>query len=82
VTSIWFWKAFGAVELYFSASGISYYLDCKKMKVAFVLGTRPEIVKLAPVIHACLNDSTMQVRIIHTNQHFSESMDSVFFLDL
>ncbi len=52
------------------------------MKVAFVLGTRPEIVKLAPVIHACLNDSTMQVRIIHTNQHFSESMDSVFFLDL
>jgi len=50
-------------------------------KAAFVLGTRPEIIKLAPVIKACQrrNVSTL---VIHTGQHYSESLDDVFFRQL
>ncbi|WP_144920718.1 non-hydrolyzing UDP-N-acetylglucosamine 2-epimerase [Halorubrum salsamenti] len=52
-------------------------------EVAFVLGTRPEIIKLAPVIQACQRRRIEYV-IIHTGQHYSDSLDSVFFdqLDL
>lgn len=46
--------------------------------VAFVLGTRPEIIKLAPVIQACQRFD-VEFTIIHTGQHYSDSLDSVFF---
>ena len=46
--------------------------------VAFVLGTRPEIIKLAPVIRACQR-SDVAFSMIHTGQHYSDSLDSVFF---
>jgi UDP-N-acetylglucosamine 2-epimerase (non-hydrolysing) len=49
--------------------------------VAFVLGTRPEIIKLAPVIHAC-SDAMLPYTIVHTGQHYSETLDSVFFEQL
>lgn len=49
------------------------------MKTAVVLGTRPEIIKLSPVIRE-LDGSDFF--IIHTNQHYSASMDSVFFHEL
>lgn len=51
--------------------------------VAFVLGTRPEIIKLAPVIQACRR-AGIEYAIVHTGQHYSDSLDSVFFdqLDL
>ena len=46
--------------------------------VAFVLGTRPEIIKLAPVVQACQRFE-VEFAIIHTGQHYSDSLDSVFF---
>lgn len=42
--------------------------------IAVVLGTRPEIIKLAPVI-ALLGPS---VRLIHTGQHYDDSLSEVF----
>jgi UDP-N-acetylglucosamine 2-epimerase (non-hydrolysing) len=50
-------------------------------RIAFVLGTRPEIIKLAPVIHAC-RDEQIPHAIVHTGQHYSKSLDSVFFEQL
>ena len=52
-------------------------------QIAFVLGTRPEIIKLSPLISKC-RASGIAFSLIHTGQHYSESMDSVFFdqLDL
>lgn len=47
-------------------------------EIAFVLGTRPEIIKLSPVIRAC-QDAGVEFDIIHTGQHYSDSLDSVFF---
>ncbi len=48
------------------------------MKVCITLGTRPEIIKLAPVIKE-LQKNSVEFFIIHSNQHYSESMDAVFF---
>lgn len=51
------------------------------MKVAIILGTRPEIIKMASVIRACQKSKT-DFLIIHTNQHYSENMDKIFFDEL
>ena len=48
------------------------------MRVLVALGTRPEIVKLAPVVRA-LQDRSFPVRIVATGQHYSESMSDAFF---
>jgi UDP-N-acetylglucosamine 2-epimerase (non-hydrolysing) len=49
--------------------------------VAVVLGTRPEIIKLGPVINA-LKKSRTKFFLIHTGQHYSMRMDGQFFKDL
>ncbi|MEM4601282.1 MAG: UDP-N-acetylglucosamine 2-epimerase (non-hydrolyzing) [Desulfurococcaceae archaeon] len=48
------------------------------MKVALVLGTRPEIIKMFPVITE-LEKHNISFFIIHTGQHYSYEMDRVFF---
>jgi len=50
-------------------------------KIAFVLGTRPEIIKLWPLIDYCKRGDLDYI-IIHTNQHYSENMDKIFFEEL
>jgi UDP-N-acetylglucosamine 2-epimerase (non-hydrolysing) len=50
-------------------------------KLAFVLGTRPEIIKLAPVIREC-DAREIPYVIIHTGQHYSDELDTVFFEQL
>ncbi|OYR51422.1 UDP-N-acetylglucosamine 2-epimerase (non-hydrolyzing) [Halorubrum sp. Ea1] len=49
--------------------------------LSFVLGTRPEIIKLSPVIRACQRRD-VSFSIVHTGQHYSEELDSVFFEQL
>ncbi|HVV53608.1 MAG TPA: UDP-N-acetylglucosamine 2-epimerase (non-hydrolyzing) [Polyangia bacterium] len=49
--------------------------------IAIVLGTRPEIIKTAPVIFE-LAARGIRFRIIHTGQHYSPSLDRVFFDEL
>jgi UDP-N-acetylglucosamine 2-epimerase (non-hydrolysing) len=51
------------------------------MKVAIVLGTRPEIIKMSPIIRA-LEEKEMEFFILHTGQHYSYNMDQVFFEQL
>jgi UDP-N-acetylglucosamine 2-epimerase (non-hydrolysing) len=49
--------------------------------LAVVLGTRPGIVKLAPVLWRLI-DVGIPHFVIHSGQHYSENMDRVFFEDL
>ena len=49
--------------------------------VAVVVGTRPELVKMAPVLKA-LRDKGAQYRFVHTGQHYDENMSEVFLRDL
>jgi len=51
------------------------------MKTAVVLGTRPEIVKMAPVVRE-LEERREDYFILHTGQHYSYSLDKVFFEQL
>lgn len=51
------------------------------MKVAIVVGTRPEIIKMSPIIRECQSQG-IEFILIHSNQHYSPEMDEVFFLEL
>ena len=51
------------------------------MKIATVLGTRPEIIKMAPIIDEISKRGIDQI-ILHTGQHYDEEMSDNFFRDL
>lgn len=49
--------------------------------ISIILGTRPEIVKMSPIIRACEKQHE-EYFILHTGQHYSYSMDKNFFEQL
>lgn len=51
------------------------------MRIAVVLGTRPEIIKMSPIIRECQRRG-LDYFVLHTGQHYSYEMDRVFFEDL
>ncbi len=51
------------------------------MKIAVVMGTRPEIIKMSPVIRE-LERRKIDFFIIHTGQHYSYNLDKIFFEQL
>ncbi len=52
-----------------------------KKEICFVLGTRPEIIKLSPVIKLLQNEK-IPFFIVHTGQHFDYTLDALFFREL
>lgn len=48
------------------------------MKIAIILGTRPEITKMAPLIKL-YQKNRADFFLLHTGQHYSYQMDKVFF---
>lgn len=51
------------------------------MTIAIILGTRPEIIKLSPIIRE-IQRLNLDFFIIHTGQHYSYNMDEIFFEQL
>lgn len=51
------------------------------MRISIILGTRPEIIKMSPVIRKC-EKKGLDYFILHTGQHYSYEMDRVFFEEL
>lgn len=51
------------------------------MHALVVLGTRPEIIKMSPVIRAA-HDAGTPPFLLHTGQHYSYELDRVFFEEL
>lgn len=49
--------------------------------ISIILGTRPEIIKMAPVIRACQKKG-IPYSVLHTGQHYSYDMDRIFFEEL
>jgi UDP-N-acetylglucosamine 2-epimerase (non-hydrolysing) len=49
--------------------------------IAVVFGTRPEIIKMSPLIRK-LEGDTIPYYLLHTGQHYSYEMDRVFFEEL
>lgn len=52
-----------------------------RSQIAYVLGTRPEIIKMSSLIAASQREGIGH-SVIHTNQHYAESMDRVIFEQL
>jgi UDP-N-acetylglucosamine 2-epimerase (non-hydrolysing) len=52
------------------------------LTVGTVLGTRPEIIKLAPLIPLLDGHPGLRQVLLHTGQHYSFEMDAVFFAEL
>jgi UDP-N-acetylglucosamine 2-epimerase len=48
------------------------------MKIAVIVGTRPEIIKMAPVIRELENEGE-NYSILHIRQHYSYNLNKVFF---
>lgn len=51
------------------------------MKIGIVLGTRPEIIKMSPLIRLS-RDNGADYFILHSGQHYSYNLDRVFFDEL
>jgi UDP-N-acetylglucosamine 2-epimerase len=55
------------------------------MRIASIVGARPQFVKVAPVARALANSSggdAVEHLIVHTGQHYDEGMSDVFFREL
>ena len=52
----------------------------KKLKVATILGTRPEIIRLSECIKKC--DDYFEHILIHTGQNYDYELNEIFFQDL
>lgn len=55
-------------------------MEIKKLKVATILGTRPEIIRLAECIKKC--DTYFEHILIHTGQNYDYELNEIFFEDL
>ena len=51
------------------------------MKIAFIVGTRPEIIKMSPLIDE-VKKKDLNYILIHTGQHYDKEMSQQFFTDL
>ena len=52
------------------------------MKFVLVAGARPNFVKIAPLMREMKNHDGLEVRLIHTGQHYDEKMSRLFFEEL
>jgi len=51
------------------------------MKISIILGTRPEIIKMSPIIKECERRG-LKYFILHSGQHYTYNMDKIFFEQL
>ena len=54
----------------------------QRLKVMTVVGTRPEIIRLARVISALDNSKSIEHIIVHTGQNYDYELNQIFFDDL
>jgi UDP-N-acetylglucosamine 2-epimerase len=52
------------------------------VNICLVLGTRPQIIKSAPLIHELTLNNNVNLKIIHTGQHYDYEMSKAFFEEL
>lgn len=52
------------------------------MRIGFVVGARPNFMKVAPILRAIEGRSGIEPVLIHTGQHYDRSLSDVFFEEL
>lgn len=71
--------------VYNSKRGVRMFRDIKwkengKLKLCIIVGTRPEIIRLAAVINKCRQ--YFDTLLVHTGQNYDYNLNGVFFKDL
>jgi UDP-N-acetylglucosamine 2-epimerase (non-hydrolysing) len=51
----------------------------RRAKILCVVGARPNLMKIAPVMRALSAQALLDTRLIHTGQHYDDAMDGQFF---
>ena len=54
----------------------------KKKLIYFIVGARPNFIKVAPLLRAIKANKKFHFKLIHTGQHYDKLMSEVFFNDL
>lgn len=54
----------------------------QKKRVVIIVGTRPQIIKSAPVLKAFKSKSEYECSVINTGQHYDYEMNKQFFMEL
>lgn len=77
------------IQLYDLRESKNINIECKqKMKIASIVGNRPQFIKLAPLILAIQEYNKLNLEpeiehlIIHTGQHYDYEMNKIFFDEL
>ena len=65
-------------EVYIGGTTVLMQRGGKITKVSIILGTRPEIIKMSPIIREC-EKQDLDYFILHTGQHYSYNLDEIFF---
>ena len=59
---------------------ITHFANNGKLKVLIIVGTRPEIIRLAAVINECRR--YFDCLLAHTGQNYDYNLNGIFFRDL
>ena len=57
-------------------------MKSREKKILIVCGTRPNFMKVSPLIKCLNNSKKLNYYIVHTGQHYDSNMSDVFFSDL
>ncbi len=52
------------------------------MRIACIVGARPNFMKIAPILRAMKDCSPLQPVLIHTGQHYDKNLSDIFFEEL
>lgn len=53
----------------------------KNIKICIVIGSRPEIIKMSPIIRECVKQK-LNFFVVHTGQHYDYNLDGIMFKQL
>jgi len=53
-----------------------------KLRIASMVGARPNFMKIAPIVHEILRTPGIEHRLVHSGQHYDQQMSESFFDEL
>jgi len=54
----------------------------EKIKISIIIGTRPNLIKISPLVRIIKEDQSIEFQIINTGQHYDYELDEIFIKDL
>lgn len=59
----------------------NYIQRCHKMKIHIIGAARPNFMKISPLYHELIKENSLEIKLIHTGQHYDKNMSDNFFKD-